>query len=116
MLFCAELSFYLLIKWGLTGFRTTCMNKLSFWHKLAFLCNICWLAAIGMKYGVVLRQSSATSTILVVGLLLAYLINTVVNLWSGYLFMLGRLKGKVSRWLLIVNFLFLMIQLYLFLT
>lgn len=91
------------------------MNKLSFWHKLAFLTNCCWLAAQCMKYITLLYgQSTTQSTILVMGLLMAYFINTGVNLWSGLLFIRGALNRKVPRWLLMVNFLFLLTQLYLF--
>ncbi len=117
MLFCAELWFYLLPKWGLIGFRTSCMDKLSFWHKLAFLSNICWLMATGMRYGVMVPgQNSVVSTVLVVGLLMAYLINTLVNIWTAYLLIVGRLNARGLKWLIIVNFLYLLAQLYLFLT
>jgi hypothetical protein len=73
--------------------------------------------ATGMRYGVMVPgQNSAVSTILIVGLLMAYLINTLVNIWSGYLFICGRIKEKTPKWLLIINFLFLLAQLYLFFT
>jgi hypothetical protein len=91
------------------------MNKLSFWHKLAFLTNCCWLASQVMKYIFLLRQQSATvSTILVMGLLMAYIVNTAVNLWTSLLFLKGKLNNKAPRLLIIVNFLFLLAQLYLF--
>jgi hypothetical protein len=115
MLFCVELPFYLFPKCGLTINHAPLMIKLSFWHKLAFLTNCCWIMAQGIKYIPLLRQQSATqSTILVIGLLMAYLVNTAVNLWTGLLFIKGKLNNKASRWLLIVNFLFLLAQLYLF--
>jgi hypothetical protein len=115
MLFCVELRFYLFPNCGLGFFLIPQMNKFSFWHKLAFLTNCCWLLAQLMRYIPMLTQQTNTKgTILVMGLLMAYLINTGVNFWSGLLFINGRLKTNSSRWLIIVNFLFLLAQLYLF--
>jgi hypothetical protein len=70
-----------------------------------------------MKYGVLVAgQNTAVSTILIVGLLLSYLINTLVNIWTAYLLVVGRLHAKGFRWLIVSNFLYLLAQLYLFLT
>jgi hypothetical protein len=93
------------------------MNKLSFWHKLAFLTNICWLLAMAMKYVQLFpRQSTSESTLLITGLLLAYGVNGGVNICTGLLFSIRKLPGTVARWLIIANFLFLLAQLYLFFT
>lgn len=91
------------------------MNKSSFWHKVAFIANCCWLIAWAMKYKAFLPDGHIRSTVLVTGLVLAYGLNVLANAWSLALFLRGRLAGaSAPRWLLIVNFLFLLPQFYLF--
>jgi hypothetical protein len=90
------------------------MVKLSFWQKLAFLANLCWLATWAMKFYNFLPEGEIRSTILVTGLLLAYILNITVNFFTGLLFIRGKLPPSHPRWIIGVNFLFLLPQLYLF--
>lgn len=90
------------------------MNKLSFWHKVAFLANVCWLATWGIKYYSILPNGDLQSTVLVTGLIMANIINLLTNLATAISFLRGKLSGAVPRWLLIANFLFLLPQFYLF--
>jgi hypothetical protein len=90
------------------------MDKISFWHRTAFLANCCWLAAWAMKYGNLLPEGGLRSTVLVTGLFMAYLVNTLVNLLTGLLLLRGRFPLNLPRWLMVSNFLFLIPQLYIF--
>jgi hypothetical protein len=91
------------------------MNKLSFWHKLAFIANCCWLAAWAMRYKAFFPEGDVRSTVLVTGLVLSYGLNLLANGWALILLLGGRLRANaIPRWLLIVNFLFLLVQYYLF--
>jgi len=91
------------------------MNTFSFWHKLAFIANCCWLLAWAMKYKAFLPDGHIRSTVLVTGLVLAYGLNVLANAWTLVLFLGGRLSAsEAPRWLLVLNFLFLLPQFYLF--
>lgn len=91
------------------------MNTSSFWHKLAFIANCCWLAAWALRYNAFLPDGNIRSTVLVTGLVLAYGLNVLANGWTLVLFLRGRLRTcSTPRWLLLVNFLFLLPQFYLF--
>ncbi len=90
------------------------MNKFSFWHKLAFIANCCWLLTWGIKMYSFSPDSNIQSTVVVIGLVMASGLNLLVNLWTGLLFLRGRLPANTPRWLRTVNFLFLLPQLYLF--
>jgi len=91
------------------------MNKFSFWHKVAFIANCCWLIAWAMKYNAFLPEGHIRSTVLVVGLVMACVLNALANAWTLILFLGGRLQSAAApRWLLVLNFLFLLPQFYLF--
>jgi len=90
------------------------MNKLSFWHKVAFIANICWLLTWGIKYYSIIPPGDLQSTVVITGLLIANIVNLLVNVVTGILFALKKLPAGIPRWLMIVNFLFLLPQFYLF--
>jgi hypothetical protein len=91
------------------------MNQISFWHRVAFIANCCWLATWGIRYYAFLPEGNIQSTIVVTGLVLAVGLNLLANVLTAVLFLRGRLRGtSTPRWLLLVNFLFLLPQLYLF--
>ncbi len=87
------------------------MEKISFWHKLAFIANLCWLATWLLKY-YTLPNGDIQSTIVVTGLVFAYVVNLIVNIWSVLLFFRHQLWGKAPQWLIIVNMIFLIAQAY----
>jgi hypothetical protein len=91
------------------------MNKLSFWHKLAFITNACWLAAWLLKYYTIISAGVLQSTILVNGLLLAYMVNIPLCLFTLFLYIRKQLPAVIPRWLLIINGLFFLMQTYLLL-
>jgi hypothetical protein len=90
------------------------MNKLSFWHKLAFIANICWLLTWILKYYVFIPKGDLQSTVIITGLVTANIVNGIVNLWTGFLLSQRKLPADIPRWLMIANFIFLIPQLYLF--
>jgi hypothetical protein len=72
------------------------MNKLSFWHKLAFIANICWVATWFMKYYSFIPGGDLQSTIIVTGLITAN-VNVLVNGCTCIYWLRKRLAGKVPR-------------------
>jgi hypothetical protein len=91
------------------------MNKLSFWHKVAFIANICWLATWGIKYFSILPKGDLQSTVIITGLIIANVVNVIVNCCTGILLFQRKLPAAgAARWLMTVNFIFLLPQLYLF--
>ena len=92
------------------------MQKLLFFSRVAFICNICFALAFLMKYLPELKDGFVTSTVLILGVGLAFGLNLLVNLITG-IFLLQR-KFRVQpypSWLIIANFLFLIPQLILLL-
>lgn len=89
------------------------MSRLSFWHKLAFIANLCWLATWALRY-YSMPTGHIQSSVMVTGLITANIVNVVVNLFTGIQFLRGKLPPSVPRWLMLANFAFLLPQLYLF--
>lgn len=90
------------------------MDKLSFWHRVAFIANLCWLITWSMKHYTILPRGDVQSTIIVTGLITANIVDFLVNLITGLYWLRKRLGGKVPRWLVITNFIFCIAQLYIF--
>lgn len=89
------------------------MMQLSFWHKVAFIANICWLFSLSLRYYNAIPTGHVQSSILITGLVIATALNVVVNLWTGFLFIRNK-RPAIPRWLMLANFIFLIPQLYLF--
>jgi len=92
------------------------MQKLLFFSRVAFICNICFVLAFLMKYVPDLKDGYLTSTVLILGVGLAFGLNLLVNLITG-IFLLQRKYREQAypSWLIIANFLFLIPQLILLL-
>jgi len=92
------------------------MSFLRLLSKVAFICNICFLLAIlilGIKHP---PEGEIVSLIIVMGYLLAVIVNTVVNAWCAFRLIFQKpLVPQIPRWLAISNLGFLIIQLILFL-
>ena len=88
------------------------MQKLLFFSRVAFICNICFVLAFLMKYVPDLKDGYLTSTVLILGVGLAFGLNLLVNLITG-VFLLQRKyrEPPYPSWLIIANFLFLIPQL-----
>jgi hypothetical protein len=92
------------------------MPLLRLLSRVAFICNICFLLASFVQWLPNPPEGGLVSMIIVLGYLLAILVNTVVNIWVVAALMVRRLKkGMVPTWLLIANFAFFVLQLLLLL-
>lgn len=92
------------------------MQSLLFFSRVAFICNICFVLAWGMKYYPDLPSGQVVSMVLILGLLISFILNIIVN--SIMLVLVLRRKPVFNLfpgWLLIINFLFLILQTILFL-
>jgi hypothetical protein len=92
------------------------MHYLSFFSRVAFICNICLLLALLSRYFSFIPKGDIESTIIIDGLILSFIINGTVN--AVYTLLWLR-KRKISEfapgWLARINFLFLIFQLLLLL-
>ena len=92
------------------------MQRLGFLSRLAFICNICLVLAWLMRYYSYLPHGHLKSTIIIAGMFFSFIVNGVVNIMYGILLTRKRKLGDfVPVWLARINFLFLMLQLYLIL-
>ena len=91
------------------------MARLRMFHRVAFICNLCFLFGL-----VILRlrqpvNPGLTSLILVLGFFVSVILNVVVNVWMGVLRFSKKSLEGIPRWLIYVNGGFLAIQLILIL-
>lgn len=87
------------------------MRKLLFLSRVAFLCNCCFLLAWLIQYMPVSPHGHIASTIIVLGTGVAVILNMVVN----FFVIISLIQKKSNwqlypRWLIICNFLFLLMQ------
>ncbi len=93
------------------------MQKLLFFSRVAFICNLCFVITWFMQYSPFSQQGHIISTIVVLGVGIAVFLNLVLNFLIGIAWLQKkRLWDYFPRWLIIVNFLFLIAQLIIFLT
>jgi hypothetical protein len=88
------------------------MTWLRFLSKLAFFCNVFFLLTILLRYWTYASDFALVSTIVIIGYFLALIFSPLVNL--SYLILLIRRKkitAVVPQWLVIANFIFLLLQL-----
>ena len=89
------------------------MRLVRFLSRVAFICNICFLVASFTQWLPALPDNAITSDIVILGYLVAIVVNLLVNLIVLILLPLGKLRG-VPAWLLIVNGIFFIVQIILF--
>jgi hypothetical protein len=91
------------------------MRLVRFLSRVAFICNICFLIASSLRYLPALPDNALTSDIIVLGYFVSIGINFFVNLIVILLFLLRRVwAAGVPRWLLVLNFVFFIVQIVLF--
>jgi len=83
--------------------------------RAAFICNVCFMLALGILWLKHPENSDPgiSSLIIVMGFFLAIILNIVVNLWLIILRISGRRTEGIPRYLIIVNGGFMAIQLIL---
>lgn len=92
------------------------MKELLFLSRVAFLYNLCMIAAFWMRYQGPVSGGAVQSTILVSGIVLSILFSGVVMLWMIVL-LLRKTPVAAFRppWLFVFNGCFFIYQLYLLL-
>jgi hypothetical protein len=92
------------------------MSTLRFFSRVAFICNLCFLAAVFLLWMDHPPAGEMISMIIVIGVAMAFIINLIVNIWYGiHLFMQRQRRDDIPKWLMIANFLFLIPELILLL-
>jgi hypothetical protein len=92
------------------------MKILIFSNRIALICNICFIIAEIMRYSASLRLNPVYSTVIVLGYI-SLVLNIALGIAFLILFVTKRQELKsFPRWLLITNFLFLIAQLFIFLS
>jgi hypothetical protein len=91
------------------------MRNLLFFSRVAFICNICFVLAWLMKYSPQLPSAHLVSMILILGLLISFILNIIVNSVVVTLLLSRKPVFNIfPGWLIIINFLFLFPQIILF--
>ncbi len=81
--------------------------------KLAFICNLCFLATLVMHFRLFLPEGVVNSTIIITGQVVSFVVNIVANIifLAGILYK-GWKRPCTPAWLPWVNLGFLLLQLY----
>lgn len=95
-------------------FSAQSMLRIAFLSRVAFLCNSCLVLVWLLRYLPQMDYGPVISTIIIAGLILSFVMNALVNiLYALVLLRRQPLKEKVPVWLAVINFLFLIPQIYL---
>lgn len=87
------------------------MPKLLFFSRVALLCNICFLITFSIHYLPFFSNGIIPSTIIVMGNVLAIVINVLINILYVLITLADKPISKfVPKWIIIVNFLFFIAQ------
>jgi hypothetical protein len=91
------------------------MQVFRFLSRVAFICNICFLLASFIQWLPHPPEAEPVASIIVMGYFLSMLFNVLVTLAIIVLFIIGKLRAAaIPTWLLVVNGLFFLLQLILF--
>lgn len=92
------------------------MRWVLFLSRVAFICNAFFLLAVSLQLGKWFQNQDAEATTIIIGYFMAALLNPAANLCCFILLVSNRKKlAIVPKWLMIVNALFLILQiLYIF--
>lgn len=89
---------------------------IRFFSRVAFICNICFLLAVIMQMMKHPPEGEMVATTIIIGYIFAGIINLITNLCVAILLISKKLlHDTVPRWLIILNFLFLIPELIIFL-
>jgi hypothetical protein len=88
------------------------MRFLSFLSKLALVCNLVFLLSVALHFSNFLKDEAVVSTVVIIGYALAVFVFTpLVNILYLLFFLLRKnLFSIVPKWLVWVNFVFLLLQ------
>lgn len=93
------------------------MRWLLFLSRVAFICNLFSILTLLILWKDITSQQAVVGTVGILGYVLAIVFNPFVNLCYGLLLVIkGSLLAIIPKWLLVANFVFLILQLlYIFL-
>ena len=87
------------------------MRWLLFLSRLAFICNIFFLLAFSLQLSNWVKEEQITSTIVILGYVMGFSLNPIVNLCYLVTGIISRKKlAIVPLWLIVANVLFLVID------
>ena len=106
------------------------MYRLAFLSRVAFICNVSLLLSLLLRYlpydsseaplgfvtvALLIGYEGLAGIVLALGLALSFIMNPIVNIWYAIVLIRRQqpLRTLVPVWLATVNFLFLILQLYL---
>ena len=88
------------------------MRWLLFLSRIAFVCNLFSIFAMLLMWRDIIQNQVAVSTIIIIGYFLAIVFNPIVNVCYLIMLILKKpLFNTVPKWLVLVNFIFLLLQL-----
>jgi hypothetical protein len=92
------------------------MGVFRLFSRVAFICNICFVIALILQQTRPAEQVEMVSVIMIMGLVLAF----IMNLISGFGYLVLRWTGKLHNqhipgWITLINLIFLILQLALLL-
>jgi hypothetical protein len=89
------------------------MRVLRLLSRVAFICNICWLLASFIQWLPKRLEGELVGMVALMGYVMSILVNVIVTIWVLGALVTGKLRGgKVPIWLVVVNALFFLLQLY----
>lgn len=89
------------------------MRWLLFLSRIAFICNLLFLLTVLLQWRNIIGDERIATTVIIIGYIFAvFIFNPVVNLSYGLVLLRRRaLFSSVPRWLILANFIFLLLQL-----
>ena len=87
------------------------MRTLRFLSRLALICNLVFVCCLVLRHSSWKLDDDLTSTVIIMGWVMAIVINCSVNLVIATN-LLFRKPMEIPRWLMIVNLIFLLFQLF----
>jgi|ERR1700733_5092800 hypothetical protein len=92
------------------------MQVVRFLSRVAFICNICFLLASFIQWLPHPPETELVSQLIILGYLLSILFNVIFNGLVIILLIIRKLRAAaIPRWLLVANFVFFLLQLFLLL-
>lgn len=92
------------------------MQRLLFFSRVALICNICFLITFFIHYIPAIANGVIPSTIIIIGNVLAIVINVLLNIIYGLFMLTGKpISQYLPKWLAVVNFFFFILQVILLL-
>lgn len=89
------------------------MRWLLFLSRIAFICNLFFLLTLLLQWRNIIGDERVASTVIIIGYFFAvFFFNPLANLSYGIALLRRRaLFSSVPRWLVVANFIFLLMQL-----